>query len=350
VSGTYAKRIMIILWAICGLIAVALFQGATALSDPDAAWGTMALVLLKPGMLGLMMAGLLAANMSTVAAQTMAVSALCARNIYAHFRPDAGEGTMVTVGRWAIVGILAIGVVAAVNMDDAFTQIQLLLTVQVPFGAAVFLMFFWRRLTRASVWVAVIVSALLNILLPQVAEKLGGLRDVPAWTVQGDESGVPTPVFWDKVVRQIPSDLSSPLQGAGRFHVELVILDKIGFDPVAMDTSGRYAARFFFDGLFPFIVLITVSMLTRAPDKAHVDQFFGKMKTPVGETPEDEARAVSETRLRPDRFDHLKLLGPRSNWEFTKWDRTDTIGFLACCAISAGIFLGFKFILTLAAG
>jgi len=350
VSGTYAKRIMIILWAICGLIAVAMFQGATELSDPDSAWGTMALVLLKPGLLGLMMAGLLAANMSTVAAQTMAVSALFARNIYAFFKRDASESQLVAAGRWAIVVILAIGVVAAVNMDDAFTQIQLLLTVQVPFGAAVFLMFFWRRLTRASIWCAVIISAGLNILFPQVAEKLPGLRDMPAWTVQGDESGVPTPVYWDKVVRQNALDLSSPLQGAGRFHVELVILDKIGIDPVAMDTSGRYAARFFFDGIFPFVVLIGVSLLTRAPDKPHSDQFFGKMKTSVGETPELEALAVAETRLRPDRFDHKKLLGPRSNWEFTKWDRTDTVGFLVCCCISAGIFLAFKLILTLAAG
>jgi len=350
VSGTYAKRIMIILWAICGLIAVALFRGEATLSDPDSAWGTMALMLLKPGMLGLMMAGLLAANMSTVAAQTMAVSALYARNIYAFFRPGATDSDLVAAGRWAIVVILAIGVVAAVNMDDAFTQIQLLLTVQVPFGAAVFLMFFWRRLTRASVWAAVIVSAGLNILFPQVAEKMGGLRDIPAWTVQGDESGVATPVYWDKIVRQDPNDLSSPLQGAGRFHVELVILDRIGFDPVAMDTSARYAARFFFDGLFPFVVLILVSLMTRAPDRAHIDQFFGKMKTPVGETPEEEERAVAETRQRPDRFDHTKLFGPRSNWEFTKWDRTDTVGFLVCCCVSAGIFLGFKLILTLAAG
>ncbi|MCW5548223.1 MAG: hypothetical protein KIT44_04595 [Opitutaceae bacterium] len=48
VSGTYAKRIMIILWALCGLIAIAIYQGADTLSDPDSAWGSMALLLLGP--------------------------------------------------------------------------------------------------------------------------------------------------------------------------------------------------------------------------------------------------------------------------------------------------------------
>jgi SSS family solute:Na+ symporter len=56
---------------------------------------------------------------------------------------------MVRAGRWAIVVILPIGVIAAANMEDVFTQIQLMLTVQVPFGAAVMLMFFWRKVTAA---------------------------------------------------------------------------------------------------------------------------------------------------------------------------------------------------------
>src|SRR5690606_6425004 len=133
VSGTYAKRIMIILWAFCGLIAIALYQGADKLSDPDSAWGTMALQLLKPGFLGLMMAGLLAANMSTIASQTMAVSALFTRNVYGYLVPDATPAQMVRTGRWAIVVILSIGVYAAANMDDVYAVVQLMLTVNVPF-------------------------------------------------------------------------------------------------------------------------------------------------------------------------------------------------------------------------
>ncbi|MEO5961473.1 MAG: sodium:solute symporter family protein, partial [Opitutaceae bacterium] len=67
VSGTYLKRLMIIMWAFAGLIAVAMF-GAGGLSDPDAVWGSMSNQLLGPGLIGLMLAGVLAGTMSTLAA------------------------------------------------------------------------------------------------------------------------------------------------------------------------------------------------------------------------------------------------------------------------------------------
>jgi hypothetical protein len=82
-----------------------------------------------------------------------------------------------------------------------------------------------------------------------------------------------------------------------------------------------------------------VSLRTRPPRKETVDRFFGIMKTPVGATPELDAAGIEETRRNPRRFDHLKIF-PRSDWEFTRWDRTDTVGFLVCCAISAAI-IGF---------
>jgi hypothetical protein len=66
-------------------------------------------------------------------------------------------------------------------------------------------------------------------------------------------------------------------------------------------------------------------------------QFYVRLKTPVGSTPEDEARAIAESQANPTRFDHTKLF-PNTDWEFTKWDRTDTLGFLTCCA-SVGVVL-----------
>ena len=74
-------------------------------------------------------------------------------------------------------------------------------------------------------------------------------------------------------------------------------------------------------------MLIVVSLITPRTDPQRVAVFYGTMKTPVGETPELEAAAIEETRRNPARFDHTKLV-PSSNWEFCKWDRVDTIGFL----------------------
>ncbi len=351
VSGTYAKRIMIILWAFCGLIAIALYQGAAQLSDPDSTWGTMALHLLKPGFLGLMMAGLLAANMSTVAAQTMAVSALFVRNLYKYVRPETDDAGMVRVGRRAIVVILAVGVYAAVNMDDVYSVVQLMLTVNVPFGASVMLIFFWRRLTVSAVWATVVVCALLNIVFPSlIAPQIDALTRHPALTLRVEQDGRPMPVFFEAVARENPADPASPLVGRKRFHVELWLLDRIGLDPARLTASGRNAARFLFAGLIPFVILILVSRFTRQPPPGLTDRFFGKMKTPVGATPELEEAAVTATLRDPHRFDDLKLLGRNSSWEFTRWDRLDALGFVACLGVSGGILAGFWLLLRLAGG
>jgi solute:Na+ symporter, SSS family len=352
VSGTYAKRVMIILWAFCGLIAIALYQGTLTLSDPDSAWGSMALLLLKPGLLGLMMAGLLAANMSTIAAQTMAVSALFVRNVYHYLFPNTTERGMVTAGRWSIVVILLCGVYAAANMRDVYSVVQLLLTVNVPFGAAVVLIFFWRRLTASAVWAAVVISALLNIIFPSWIGP--GLNVFTRSATLTQEVSLPNgrqvPVYFESVVRENPADLTSAPIGRGRLHLELVVLNAVGLDVAELSPSGRNAARMIYDGIFPFVVLIGVSFFTRRPELARIDLFFGKMKTPVRPDPAEDAAEMEATRHNPHRFAHTKLFGPNSTWEFGKWNKVDTIGFIACLAVSFGILASFWFVLKLASG
>ena len=351
VSGTYAKRVMIILWAICGLIAIALYQGADKLSDPDSAWGTMALQLLTPGMLGLMMAGLLAANMSTIASQVMAVSALFTRNVYGYLRPDATPQQMVRTGRIAIVFILGFGIYAAANMSDVYAVVQLLLTVNVPFGAAVMLIYFWRRLSLTAVWSAVLVSALLNIVVPSmIAPSIKAVTHSPTLAVETTSAGRPAPVFFERVVRQVPNDPTSGSMGEGRFHIELWVLSKVGVGVEEFSPSGRNATRFIYDGLFPFLVLILVSLFTRPPEARRTDLFFGKLKTPVGATLSLEAQAMEETAKNPGRFDDTKLFGRNSSWEFARWDKVDAIGFVACLAVSFGILGAFWLVLRWAAG
>jgi Na+/proline symporter len=349
VTGTFGKRLMIILWALCGLIALALYHDATALSDPDAAWGTMSRQLLGPGLLGLMMAGILAANMSRIAAETMCVSALFVRNVYQHFRPNLGQRDMVRVGRWMIAIALVGGVFAALRMNDVFSAVQLMQTVNLPFGAAVMLMFFWRRLTAAAVWIGVLLASLLNIVAPLALPQLDAVSTAPALVVRSTDShGAPSAVYFESVVRVRPDDPQSPLVGRGRFHVELYLLHLAGLDVPRLSPSQRFAARFFFNGVSPFVLLIVISLLTRPPSRERIDQFFGKMKTPVAPTPEMDDAAMEATRRDPRRFDHLKLF-PRSTWEFTRWNRVDAIGFVACCATSLAIIALFWGLLRLIA-
>ncbi|UCF44143.1 MAG: sodium:solute symporter family protein, partial [Planctomycetota bacterium] len=73
IGGNYTKRVLTIMWAFCGLLAFALFSGK--ISDPDTAWGVMSKNLLGPGLRGLMISGILAANMSTLAGVSIYLSA-----------------------------------------------------------------------------------------------------------------------------------------------------------------------------------------------------------------------------------------------------------------------------------
>src|SRR5690606_5192844 len=120
------------------------------------------------------------------------------------------------------------------NMSDVYAVVQLLLTVNVPFGASVMLIFFWRKLSAAAVWSAVVVSALLNIIAPSlIAPNLDSLTRSASLTQQVEYNGRPVPVFFDTVVRETTGDLNSPWVGKNRLHLELVVLDKLGLDVAA---------------------------------------------------------------------------------------------------------------------
>jgi len=326
VAGTFGKRVMIVLWAFLGLIAAALYRGSDHFADPDMAWGVLSRRLLGPGFLGLMLAGVLAANMSSTASKTMAISALCVRNLR---RRSAGKGEAgaVRAGRAAVGAALLGSVAAALAMGQALTVMKLVLTVNLPFGAAVVMMFFWRRLTRAAVWWSVIASTLVIFIAPFALQK------VPAVA-----TGVPR--YFDTVSSPNPADPTAAVAGSGRFNLEAWTLDRAGFSMQGVGPSGLLAAQFFFDAAFPFVILIGISLLTRPPPSPSLDRFFGIMKTPVGATPELEAETVAETARSPGRFDHQKLF-PGTSWEFTKWDRTDAAGFLVSAAISAAILTAF---------
>jgi Na+/proline symporter len=341
VSGTFGKRIMIVLWAFLGLIAAGIFRGPAQLADPDQAWGLLSRQLLGPGFLGLMLAGVLAANMPSTASKTLAASALFVRNLYEPFASRFGDARAVLVGRIAVVTALAGSVAAALAMKQALTIMKIVLTINLPFGAAVLLMLFWRRLTRTAVWWCVALSIAVVFVVPFAVQEVPALSTSPALLAftqaRGFEGKVP--LYFDSIERMDPDNPASALAGRGRFNLEAWILERAGFRLAGTSPSGLLAVQFFFDAAFPLVILIGVSLRTRPPRKETVDRFFGIMKTPVGATPELDAAGIEETRRNPRRFDHLKIF-PRSDWEFTRWDRTDTVGFLVCCAISAAI-IGF---------
>jgi Na+/proline symporter len=350
-SGSYAKRFLIILWAFTGLIGAALFMGPNTLSEPDMLWGAMSNQLIGPdhafpGLIGLMLAGVLAGTMSILAAKAVAISSLFVRNIYRHIWPDVPEAQAVRAARWAIVGVLILGLGAARFLDTLEEGVKLIIDVNIPFGAAIMLIYTWRRLTTGAIWSAVILSVLINIIVPNIFSRIHDFATTPA-LMQKDAAG--HGVYFDAIVHTDPNNLASPLIGTGRFNFECYLLSYVGLHPENLNATGRDTARYFFDGIFPFVILILVSYITPQTNRARVDLFYGKMKTPVLGDPAADAATMEETRRNPRRHDHTKLF-PNSSWEFGKWNRVDTIGFLACLATSGaiiGLFVGLLYIASL---
>ena len=95
VTGNFIKRFCTIGWVITALIVLTLFGDDMALiKDADMAWGTATKELLGPlgiGLVGLMLACLLAALMSSVDCYMLVCSALVVRNHLRPFRQPQGR-------------------------------------------------------------------------------------------------------------------------------------------------------------------------------------------------------------------------------------------------------------------
>ena len=94
--------------------------------------------------------------------------------------------------------------------------------------------------------------------------------------------------------------------------------------------------------IFPFIIMFLAGNLTKPDDKNALDRFFVKMRTKVHLDRKEDERQMQLSYENPARLDHLKLF-PKSNWEFQKWDKVDTIGFLISLAVAVGI-VGFLYL------
>jgi SSS family solute:Na+ symporter len=355
IAGMFFKRFLMIFWALAGLLAVGLFKGQ--LHDPDLIWGYMTLHLLFPGAVGLMLAGILAANMSTLSAASVTYSALFIRNLYQPFVPPKSERHLLSIGRVVIAVTLAGGIGAAVFVGNLLDLFKYFISMPAVFGASIWLGFVWRRLTKGAVIVQIFVCFAIYAVVPNVFQSWYWARQNPVFlretkpqvisagraTAVGEEIEKwhrvePAAIFFEKVARVHPEDPASPKIGIGRFEAEVWVLSWLGIEFSRFSKAQLVATRFFFDALFPFVLLFLLSAFTRPVPKALLDGFFGKVHTPVQPSAEEDDRVVREAQSHPERFERRKLW-PGSNWEFMKPGRTDVLGFGGTWALVGVILL-----------
>ncbi len=147
IFGAYLKILPVFIFLVPGMIAFALNQQGKldfGSSGSDGAFSVLVTTLLPSGLKGVVVGGLLAALMSSLASLFNSSAMLFTVDFYQKFRPDAPEKTLVKVGRIAtavivVLGILWIPVMKNIGnvLYEYLQQVQGLLA---PGIAAVFFM------------------------------------------------------------------------------------------------------------------------------------------------------------------------------------------------------------------
>lgn len=378
VTGVFIKRFCTILWGVLGLSSILLYSGK--IQNSDLIWGYATKDLLGPvgfGLVGLMVASLMAALMSTATALMLTVSGLILHNIYRPLVEAKSEQHYVWAGR--IFGALFLigSAIVATQFTNIFEILKFIWEFFVIFAAAFWLGLKWRKANRQGAWASILITFGLFYLFPVLIPNTFSDIKTNDWMLLRTE---PEPVLRTYTARDIDvqerndeiekitlraksgvTDLAIPkkievgnkftkkfiqpsktifwskqpvinsegnLEARGYFFPELMLLKSLGFElnkyPYALNETIRLMVRLF----FPFIVLIIVSLMTKNRDKLISDLFFIKMRTRVrGLGPDADKEDIQASLKNPEKTKEI-LLFPDSHWEIYKWNKQDTVGFL----------------------
>ena len=402
VTGNFIKRFCTIGWVITALIVLTLFSSQPELiADPDQAWGVATKELLGPigiGLVGLMLACLLAALMSSVDTYMLVCSALVVRNIYVPFvKPDAADEECLKLGR-ITGGVVVLGaVICAMAINDMFSILKQTWIVPMTFAALFWVGMYWRRATTRAGWITVAFCILSFFVLPKLIPMVApGLRTNPAFSTvnnivettatrkaspsdvaraaangetlaPGDpitetKSAGGKSIFWsggvkpaegEAVFREISREeneggmvvvktYDGPVTGGGEFRFDMIIYTKIlGMDLTGVRNAALATLDLPFKIIAPFLVMILASLFTQPCDKKGLDRLYVKMKTPVIPDHDKDAAEMEKSYANPDRFNDRKLF-KHPDFEFQRPTPTDFWGFLACfgvCFLIIGLIL-----------
>ncbi len=394
VSGMLLKRYSTVLWGLLALFTVVLYGGK--ISNPDYVWGHATRDLLGPigfGLVGLMIASLIAALMSAKSAFMLTASAMITNNLYKPFKPNQSEGHYIMMGR--IFGALYMFASAffAMRSNNLFELFKMTMMFNSILAAGFWLGMVWRRSNASGAWASMIVMFVATVVLPFGLPAISGVRtseylckttkSIPVsrtyiareMDMQTREEAI---AKWDRLNAASKAEGIRPgiikvgetfekkvllpkksifwsdglkfndgkAAGLGNLKVELVALDLLGYDLSKNSYSFNETITFLFRIIFPFTILMLVAFFTKPVDKKRLDQFYGKMLTPVIGTHEDDEQAMKLTRENPNRYKHL-LLFPNSNWEFRKWNREDWVGVIVSSLAALSIVALLVFIVSL---
>jgi SSS family solute:Na+ symporter len=384
--GLFLKRICTLFWCMLALAGILLYGGKV--DDPDKVWGYATLDLLGPlkmGLVGLMIACLAAALMSTASCLMITASSLVTRNVYKEIYPDRDEKHYVFVGRIAGALVVIGAAWLAIQFESVFELLKLSWEIFAIFAATFWLGMVWRRANRKAAWVSITLTLLVFFMLPTILPTLmpslktnpyllkmtdpapleryytarqmdvqQRLEEIQKWQVLSaqDKTADPSPaalesgqrfakvyrlppksVFWQLGVKK---QSNGQLAGQGMLNLELILLDKMGWELSRNPYALNETLRVLFRTIVPFLFLVVVGVMTKPEEKTMLDRFYAKMKTPVRVDRQLDGKELERSYADPALCRSRKLF-PNSNWEFEKWNREDGWGFLISILVAVAL-------------
>ncbi len=168
IFGGFLKMLPVFLFVLPGIIAYALSQkGVFALEDNDQALIVMVKNMVPIGLRGLVIAGLLAALMSSLSSVFNSCSTLFTIDVYKRWKPETSEKNLVRIGQFATVIMVGIGLAWIPFMenvsDQLFVYLQSVQGYIAPPIAAVFLLgIFIKRLNHQGAMASLLTGLVLG--------------------------------------------------------------------------------------------------------------------------------------------------------------------------------------------
>lgn len=158
--GSMVKRLVTIGWALTGLVVAALvIKNGAVLKDPEMAFGYACSILLVPGLVGLMLAAIVAANMSACSNFMVNTGALFTKNFYKKYiRPEAADNNLLRIGRYSGLGLSTLAVLFSLSIKNVLHAFLFTETLAAFMGIIFLGGIIWKRANRYGAAAAIIAS------------------------------------------------------------------------------------------------------------------------------------------------------------------------------------------------
>ncbi|MEA5511455.1 sodium:solute symporter family protein [Crocosphaera sp. UHCC 0190] len=188
-------------WIITALAAIVLLPN---LEDPELAYPTLMLKYLPSALLGLVVASLIAAFMSTISTSINWGASYLTNDLYRRFfRPQASDFELTNAVRISSVLVTVFGSIAAFYATDITTVFRLVIAIGTGPGLVLILRWFWWRINAAAELSAMIAGFIIG-LVTTINPAINNIFPDFGWRLLG--ISVMTAVVWITVMFLTPPE------------------------------------------------------------------------------------------------------------------------------------------------